>query len=153
MKFELTSEQRSIVETIREVTQGEFKGRAQRYMDGSFPWENIRRLAELGVLGMPVPEEYGGSGMNVFDTALVLDGVAGGDDVALGAPDDARGPATAARLDADDAGGDALDDGGEGLGEGLEVGGHGGFLSRLKVKASKRRHIGGPGRERSYPFG
>ena len=30
MNFELTSEQRSIVETIREVTQGEFKGRAQR---------------------------------------------------------------------------------------------------------------------------
>jgi alkylation response protein AidB-like acyl-CoA dehydrogenase len=78
MNFELTSEQRSIVETIREVTQGEFKGRAQRYMDGSFPWENIRRLAELGVLGMAVPEEYGGSGMNVFDTALVLEEIAKG---------------------------------------------------------------------------
>jgi alkylation response protein AidB-like acyl-CoA dehydrogenase len=78
MKFELTSEQRSIVGTIREVTQGEFKGRAQRYMDGTFPWENIRRLAELGVLGMAVPEEYGGSGMSVFDTALVLEEIAKG---------------------------------------------------------------------------
>jgi alkylation response protein AidB-like acyl-CoA dehydrogenase len=78
MNFELTSEQRSIIGTIREVTQGEFKGRAQRYMDGTFPWENIRRLAELGILGMAVPEEYGGSGMNVFDTALVLEEIAKG---------------------------------------------------------------------------
>jgi alkylation response protein AidB-like acyl-CoA dehydrogenase len=78
MKFELSSEQRTIVGTIREVTQGEFKPRAQGYMDGTFPWENIRKLAELGILGMAVPEEYGGSGLNVFDTALVLEEIAKG---------------------------------------------------------------------------
>lgn len=78
MKFELTEEQRSIVGTVRELTQGEFKGRAQQYMDGSFPWENIRQLADIGVLGMAVPEEYGGSGLSVFDTALVLEEIAKG---------------------------------------------------------------------------
>ena len=33
-------------------------------------------LAELGVLGMAVPEEYGGLGLSVFDTALVLEEIA-----------------------------------------------------------------------------
>src|SRR5437660_5044789 len=45
-------------------------------MDGTFPWENMRALAELGVLGMAVPEEYGGLGLPVFDTALVLEEIA-----------------------------------------------------------------------------
>jgi alkylation response protein AidB-like acyl-CoA dehydrogenase len=47
-------------------------------MDGTFPWENLRELAKIGVLGMAVPEEYGGLGMNVLDTALVLEEIAKG---------------------------------------------------------------------------
>jgi hypothetical protein len=47
-------------------------------MDGTFPWENMKALAELGVLGMAVPEEYGGLGLPVFDTALVLEEIAKG---------------------------------------------------------------------------
>jgi len=45
-------------------------------MDGTFPWENMRELAELGILGMAVPEEYGGSGLPVLDTALAIEEVA-----------------------------------------------------------------------------
>src|SRR5207237_10353217 len=45
-------------------------------MDGTFPWENMKKLAELGVLGMAVPEEYGGLGLPVFDTALVVEAIA-----------------------------------------------------------------------------
>src|SRR4051812_7934810 len=45
-------------------------------MDGTFPWDNMKPLAELGVLGMAVPEEYGGLGLPVFDTALVLEEIA-----------------------------------------------------------------------------
>src|SRR3954454_5995890 len=45
-------------------------------MDGTFPWENMKPLAEMGVLGMAVPEEYGGLGLPVFDTALVLEEIA-----------------------------------------------------------------------------
>jgi alkylation response protein AidB-like acyl-CoA dehydrogenase len=72
----LSDEQRRFVETVRDLAQGEFRERALRYMDGTFPWENMRRLAELGVLGMAVPEEYGGLGLPVFDTALVLEEIA-----------------------------------------------------------------------------
>jgi len=42
---------------------GEFKANAQKYMDGTFPWENMKKLADIGVLGMSVPEQYGGLGL------------------------------------------------------------------------------------------
>src|SRR6516165_11781695 len=72
----LTDEQRRFVQTVRDLAQSEFRPRALKYMDGTFPWENLRRLAELGVLGMAVPEEYGGLGLGVLDTALVLEEIA-----------------------------------------------------------------------------
>jgi alkylation response protein AidB-like acyl-CoA dehydrogenase len=72
----LSDEQRRFVATVRELAQSEFRERAPRWMDGTFPWENMRRLAELGVLGMAVPEEYGGLGLGVFDTALILEEIA-----------------------------------------------------------------------------
>jgi alkylation response protein AidB-like acyl-CoA dehydrogenase len=77
-RFKLSDEQKRIVGTVRELTQSEFKLRGLQYMDGSFPWENIRALAKLGVLGMAVPEAYGGSAFGVFDTALVLEEIAKG---------------------------------------------------------------------------
>ena len=76
MDFQLTGQQRRMVATVRELAQGEFRPARQRYMDGTFPWENMRTLAEFGVLGMAVPEEYGGLGLPVFDTALVLEEIA-----------------------------------------------------------------------------
>jgi alkylation response protein AidB-like acyl-CoA dehydrogenase len=78
MKFQLTPEQRDIVATVRALTQDKFKGRALKFMDGTFPWENLRDLAQLGILGMAVPEEYGGLGLSVLDTALVLEEIAKG---------------------------------------------------------------------------
>jgi alkylation response protein AidB-like acyl-CoA dehydrogenase len=76
MEFKLTPEQRDIVNTVRAMAQERFKSRALKYMDGTFPWENIRDLAEIGILGMAVPEEYGGLGLPVFETALVLEEIA-----------------------------------------------------------------------------
>lgn len=76
MKFALSDEQRALVGTIRHLAQSEFRDRAVKYMDGTFPWENIKKLGELGILGMAVLEEYGGSGMSVLDTALVLEEIA-----------------------------------------------------------------------------
>jgi alkylation response protein AidB-like acyl-CoA dehydrogenase len=76
MMFRLSEEQRAFVGNVRKLAQSEFRARAPKYMDGSFPWENIRQLADLGILGMAVPPEYGGSGMGVLDTALVLEEIA-----------------------------------------------------------------------------
>ena len=76
MFVSLSDEQRRFVHTIRDLAQSEFRPHALHYMNGAFPWENMRALAELGVLGMAVPEEYGGLGLPVFDTALVLEEIA-----------------------------------------------------------------------------
>ena len=76
MEFKLSDEQRALVGTVREIARDEFRARAPKYMDGTFPWENIRTLAKVGVLGMAVPEEYGGTGLGVLDTALVLEEIA-----------------------------------------------------------------------------
>jgi len=76
MGFAITDEQRRMVASVRDLAQAEFKPNAHKYMDGTFPWENIRKLAALGVLGMSVPEEYGGLGLPVLDTALILEEIA-----------------------------------------------------------------------------
>jgi alkylation response protein AidB-like acyl-CoA dehydrogenase len=78
MDFKLTEQQRSMVATVRDLVEGEFKPNAQKYMDGTFPWPNMKKLAELGVLGMSVPEEYGGLGLTIFETALILEEIAKG---------------------------------------------------------------------------
>ena len=77
-RFKLTDEQRRIVATVRDLTQSEFKPRGLQYMNGAFPWENIASLAKVGVLGMAVPQAYGGAEFGVFDTALVLEEIAKG---------------------------------------------------------------------------
>ncbi|MFL5092202.1 MAG: acyl-CoA dehydrogenase family protein [Xanthobacteraceae bacterium] len=72
----LSEEQRRFVHTVRDLAQREFKPRAIKYLDGTFPRDNLRALAELGVLGIAVPEQYGGLGLPVLDTALVLEEIA-----------------------------------------------------------------------------
>lgn len=76
MQFELNRDQRAMVNTVRELAQDMFRPNSMKYMDGSFPWDNMRALAKIGVLGMAVPEEYGGLGLPVLDTALVLEEIA-----------------------------------------------------------------------------
>src|SRR5262245_29432026 len=76
MKLELTPEQRQMVNTVRELANDRFKPRVMKWQDGTFPYENLKELAEIGVLGMGVPEEYGGLGLPVLDCALVLEEVA-----------------------------------------------------------------------------
>ena len=75
MKFKISDEQRALVGTVRDLVRTNFSGRVMKWQDGTFPWENMHDLARIGVLGMSVPEEYGGSGLPVFDTALVLEEV------------------------------------------------------------------------------
>jgi alkylation response protein AidB-like acyl-CoA dehydrogenase len=71
--FRISDEQRAFVDTVRKACQKDFKGRAIKYLDGTWPAENMKQLAEIGVLGMAVPQEYGGSGLGILDTVLVLE--------------------------------------------------------------------------------
>ena len=73
MDFRISAEQRAFVDVVRRLCQKDFKARAIRYLDGSWPAENMKSLAEIGVLGTAVPQEYGGSGLGILDTVLVLE--------------------------------------------------------------------------------
>ena len=76
MEFKIGTEQREMIAAVRELAQKEFKQDAPKWMDGTFPWPNIKKLAGLGVLGMSVPEEYGGLGLSILDSALILEEIA-----------------------------------------------------------------------------
>jgi alkylation response protein AidB-like acyl-CoA dehydrogenase len=73
MDFRISEEQRAFVDTVRKACQNDFAPRAAHYLDGTWPAENMRQLARLGVLGMAVPQQYGGSGLSILDTVLVLE--------------------------------------------------------------------------------
>jgi len=74
VNFELSDEQRQIRDTIREVAQAEFAPRAHEIDETSrFPHENVERLAELGFLGLPIPEAYGGFGADTVSYALTVE--------------------------------------------------------------------------------
>ena len=74
MEFELTEEQRMIQETARNFAQKEVLPVAAELDEtGRFPEELVRQMAELGFMGVAVPEEYGGSGMDTVCYAIAME--------------------------------------------------------------------------------
>jgi alkylation response protein AidB-like acyl-CoA dehydrogenase len=79
MSFKLSDDQRALIGTVRNLSRDlDFRGNSIKYLDGTYPWDNLNALAKIGVLGMSIPEEYGGSNLSVLDTALVIEEVAKG---------------------------------------------------------------------------
>lgn len=76
-KLKLTEEQRALIGTVRDLARDkDWRNNSIKYLDGTYPWENLNDLAKIGVLGMSIPETYGGSDLPVFETALVIEEVA-----------------------------------------------------------------------------
>jgi acyl-CoA dehydrogenase len=62
-----TYEQEELRRQVRRFVETELKPQAQKWEDeGHVPRQFIKRLGELGFLGIGFPEQYGGSGMNIF---------------------------------------------------------------------------------------
>ena len=79
MDFAFTEEQRAIVEMVRAFTDNEMVPHAARWDERSvFPLETLRSAAALGIAGMYIPEEYGGSAMSRLDATLVFEQLARG---------------------------------------------------------------------------
>jgi alkylation response protein AidB-like acyl-CoA dehydrogenase len=77
MDFELSDEQRAIQRTVREFCEREVKPHARRWDDEErFPMETVRALGELGILGMTVPQPYGGTELDYVAIATVVEEVA-----------------------------------------------------------------------------
>ncbi len=77
MNFILTEEQQMIQQMVREFADNEVKPIAAAIdKEHRFPEETVRRMRELDLFGIGVPEEYGGSGVNSVASALVYEELA-----------------------------------------------------------------------------
>jgi len=77
MDFALTEEHRMIARMVREFAEKEIAPRAEEIdATDQFPDDLFRRMGELGILGIPFPEEYGGSGGDYTSMVLALEEVA-----------------------------------------------------------------------------
>ena len=79
MNFELNDAQRMLQEMVREFSEKEIKPRAAEIdRTDEFPWDLWKRMAELGLLSMTLPPEYGGSGMDTVSWAIAQEEMARG---------------------------------------------------------------------------
>jgi alkylation response protein AidB-like acyl-CoA dehydrogenase len=80
VRFEYTDEQRLIRETTREFAARELRIQARGWdAEGIFPQQLIPKLAGLGLWGMIIPPDYGGSGLDAVGMALAIEALAWGD--------------------------------------------------------------------------
>jgi alkylation response protein AidB-like acyl-CoA dehydrogenase len=77
MDFALTENHLMIQAAARDFAQREIAPVAARFdLSGDFPLENVRKAGELGFMGVEVPEEYGGAGMDAISYVLVMEEIA-----------------------------------------------------------------------------
>jgi hypothetical protein len=78
MNFDLTDEQVQIRRSVREFAEGELRPNVHDWDETQrFPHDELRgKFAELGLLGVVFPEEYGGAGMGYIEYAIVIEELA-----------------------------------------------------------------------------
>src|SRR6476620_10335257 len=74
MNFELSDEQQQIKYSIREFAESEIKPKVMEWDEAQhFPEELRPKLAELGLMGVLFPEQYGGSDMGYIEYATIIE--------------------------------------------------------------------------------
>ncbi len=74
MNFELTEEQVQVRDMVREFASREVAPYIQEWdAKGEFHREVLTKMGELGILGLPIPEQYGGSGFDYVSLALACE--------------------------------------------------------------------------------
>jgi alkylation response protein AidB-like acyl-CoA dehydrogenase len=77
MDFELNEEQQQIKRTIREFAEAELRPHVSEWDEAAhFPVEMRPKFAELGILGVLVPEAYGGAGLGYIEYATIIEELA-----------------------------------------------------------------------------
>jgi alkylation response protein AidB-like acyl-CoA dehydrogenase len=80
MNFELSQEQKILQKTVRDFCAREILPRAAAWNEAKrFPQEIVAPLAALGVLGIQIPERYGGTGMGMLDLSVAVEEIARAD--------------------------------------------------------------------------
>jgi short/branched chain acyl-CoA dehydrogenase len=75
--FDLSDEQRLLRDTVRDFARSEVAPVAEELdRTKAFPYEIVRKMGELGLMGIPFPEEYGGGGADTLAYALAVEELA-----------------------------------------------------------------------------
>lgn len=76
MDFDLNEEQRMFQQMVREFTEAEIAPQAEELDERSeFPYDTVAKMADIGLFGLPIPEEYGGSGADFVTYSLAVEEV------------------------------------------------------------------------------
>ncbi|MDQ3068022.1 MAG: acyl-CoA dehydrogenase family protein [Actinomycetota bacterium] len=74
MDLDLTQEQQLVRDTVREFALAKIAPVAEELdAESRFPYEIVAELGELGLMGLPIPEEYGGAGGDTVSYALAIE--------------------------------------------------------------------------------
>ena len=74
MDLDLTAEQELVRDTVRAFARDRVAPVAEELdRESRFPYELVAELAELGLMGLPIPEEYGGAGGDTVSYALAIE--------------------------------------------------------------------------------
>jgi alkylation response protein AidB-like acyl-CoA dehydrogenase len=77
MNFDLSEEEILLRQTIREFAEREIApGASARDEEARFPSELIPRMADLGLFGINIPQEYGGAGLDALGATIIIEEVA-----------------------------------------------------------------------------
>lgn len=70
----LTKIQLELQQKARSLAQSVIAPKAAQHdIDQNYPWDNVQALNEAGFMGMTIPQEYGGAGLNFLDAVLVIE--------------------------------------------------------------------------------
>ncbi|HEY6367742.1 MAG TPA: acyl-CoA dehydrogenase family protein [Candidatus Binatia bacterium] len=77
MNFDLTEEQKLLKQTIRDFAETQIApGAAARDEAACFPTELIPKMADVGLFGIMIPQEYGGAGLDTVSAAIIVEELA-----------------------------------------------------------------------------
>lgn len=72
MNLRFTEEQEMMRKMVRDFAQTEIAPFVEKMEEGEFPREILKKMGELGLMGIPVPEEYGGSEMDFISYIIAI---------------------------------------------------------------------------------
>jgi butyryl-CoA dehydrogenase len=79
LNLSLTEEQLKLKEFVSNLVENKIAPKAKEVDElGKFPWENIKEMANQGLLGIPILKEYGGIGMDMLSYCIALEEIAKG---------------------------------------------------------------------------
>src|SRR5437870_6160660 len=74
MNFDLTEEQKLLQQTLRDFAETQIApGAAERDQAARFPTDLVPKMAELGLFGIMIPQEYGGAGLDAVSAAVIVE--------------------------------------------------------------------------------